>query len=104
MNQDASLAILDDITGATSLVTEEAWEFHKGANGGDIYNPLYIIQKFTILILDQQKDMPNQIAKTLKDIVDTGNAAVTTSAAESEKSSKRQQQNPQKYCKPQLNP
>lgn len=85
IGQDASFAVVDSATGGTSLITEEAWEFHKGANGGDINNPLYIIQQFTSMIIEQQQQIHVQMAKMLKDVLDTGQKAIVASAGESAK-------------------
>ncbi len=86
INQDASPAIIDDVTGTTSFVTAEPWEFYKGTPGnGDPMNPMYLIHQFSQLIIEQQKDLPNQMARMLKDVVETGKVAIQTSAAESAK-------------------
>lgn len=86
INQDASLAILDEATGATSLITDEAWEFHKGSAGHtDQANPMNLIERLMTLVIEQQKEMPNQVARLLKEVTDTGKAALQTSAAESSK-------------------
>lgn len=84
IQSDGSLAILDEATGATSLITEEAWEFHKGASGyQDQNNPMALVDKFMTLTLELHKEMPNQIARILREISDTGKGALQTSAAES---------------------
>lgn len=104
VNQDASKAILDESTGATSVVTEDSWEFHKGSFGqSEQLIPMTILDRFMTLmcaqqkehreqltahqrdLLEQQKELPNQIARILKEVTDTGKAALQTSAAESSK-------------------
>lgn len=86
INQDASPAILDDTTGATSFATAEAWEFYRGTPGsGDPLNPMFLIHQFSQLIIEQQKDMPNQVSRMLKEVVEVGKSAIQTSAAESAK-------------------
>ena len=86
INQDASPAILDETTGTTSFVTAEAWEFHRGTPGsGDPLNPMYLIHQFSQLLIEQQKELPNQVSRMLKDIVEVGKVAIQTSAAESAK-------------------
>ena len=86
INQDASHAIIDEVTGATSFVTPEPWEFYKGTPGqGDPTNPMFLIQQFSQLLIDQHKELPNQMAKLLKEVMDTGKIAIQSSAAESAK-------------------
>lgn len=86
INQDASLAIVDEATGATSLVTDEAWEFHKGSTGNsDHANPMTLLERLMTLMFEQQREMPNQVARLLKEVTDTGKVALQTSAAESSK-------------------
>ena len=78
--------LLDEATGATSLVTDEAWEFHRGSAGhADQANPMNLIERLMTLVIEQQKEMPNQVARLLKEVTDTGKAALQTSAAESSK-------------------
>lgn len=86
INQDASLAILDESSGATSVVTGESWEFYKSSTAhSDQMNPMVLVERFITLMVDQQKELPNQVARILKEVTDTGRVALQTSAAESSK-------------------
>lgn len=93
INQDASKAILDESNGATSVVTDDSWEFHRStAVTQEHLVPMAFMERFFTLMCEQQKDireqqkeLPNQIARILKEVTDTGKAALQTSAAESSK-------------------
>lgn len=86
IQQDGSKAIVDEASGATSIVTEDSWEFFKAAAGNqEQISQLALMERFFTLMMEQQKELPTQIAKILSVITETGRATLQTSAAESSK-------------------
>ena len=84
IQQDGSKAILDEATGATSIVTEDSWEFFRATQTNqDQLSQLALMERFFTLMMEQQKELPNQIARILSVITETGKATLQTSAAES---------------------
>jgi hypothetical protein len=85
MNQDASKAILDESSGATSIVTEEAQEFHKGSSTNQETSQMAIIEKLLNSMTEQQKELPAQLTKMLTAATEAGQSVIQTTAAESSK-------------------
>lgn len=86
IQQDGSKAILDESSGVTAIVTEDSWEFYKATQGNqEQMSQMAMMERFFTLMMEQQKEMPNQIARILSVITETGKATLQTSAAESSK-------------------
>ena len=86
IQQDGSKAVIDAATGATSIITEDSWEFFKSASSNqEQTGQMAMMERFFTLMMEQQKELPNQIAKILSVVTETGKATLQTSAAESSK-------------------
>lgn len=85
LGHDGSVAVLDAVTGATSAITDEPWEFYKTHHASDPGSQMQIIQQLTNMVIEQQKQLPIQMEQIFKALLESGQRAITTSASESAK-------------------
>lgn len=79
INQDGSFAILDPVHNTTTVTTQETWEFHKTCASESI-DPMRLVDKFSNALIEQQKEMPNMMARMLKDVIDANKLAMQETA------------------------
>lgn len=85
LNQDGSLAVLDEGTGATSFSCPDTWEFHKTASMHKDTDPMTLVIELSKAIVEQQKLMPEVMVRMFKEMSESGRVTIQTSAAESAK-------------------
>ncbi len=85
LNQDGSLAVIDEGTGTTSYSCPDTWEFHKSNTIAKDTDPMTLVVELTKALMEQQKLLPDMMVRMLKEISENGKASIQTSAAESAK-------------------